>query len=239
MSTLDWLDNWVWWLQIAACVVLSIRFWWEELGRIYRCFSIYLAFCAPAWLFWQPRRWGGYLENLPKLTGLRALRNYRGIASLGRWAICAGLVIAVVITSLTLPLDFGHLRTTVTCPAPVRYELILDRGVTSCLVLFIIWMAVFLAFFGVPLSRNIVLFMIGYAVLFLSCSVAGLVHNIGGHAYLHAFNIARSGAVVCFMMWSCLLNRQGESTPAVAWPRSKPSHGLSSRDRSNRSNGFR
>lgn len=166
------VEKLVWWLEVAGYLVLYIRLRRERLTGTYRFFSMFLLFHmlravalmtatalgrmlgeAPisdffsrgyywVWVITEPVQWVLYILVVLELYGL-VFRNYKGIASLGRWAILAGLVISVLVAALTLPLDLNSAE-----PLPLlRYVLIVDRGVTSSLALFLILMSGFLASF--------------------------------------------------------------------------------------------
>jgi hypothetical protein len=241
MLTLQMVEKLVWWLEVAGYLVLYIRLRHERLTGIYRFFSMFLVFHllravalmtatavgrmlgeAPVsdffsrgyywvWVITEPVQWVLYILVVLELYGL-VFRNYKGIASLGRWAILFGLVVAVAIASLTLPLDLNSAE-----PLPLlRYVLIIDRGVTSSLALFLILMSGFLASFPVKLSRNVIVYSIGYTVFFLTVASAVLVRNISGEDYIVAVNIANEVLLIaCLAVWAYLLNRRGEATPAV------------------------
>ncbi len=242
MLTLGVVEKALWWLEVAGYLVLYVRLSRERLSGVYRVFSTFLAFCllravalmaAPTvgrmlggapqpdfassayhwvWLATEPVKWVLYILVVLELYGL-VLQNYKGIASLGRWAILAGLAISLVIASLTLPVDFSNAGEQFSV---LRYVLIMERGVASSLALFLILISGFLASYPVPLSRNVIVYSIGYAVYFLSVAATVLVRNVGGMDYVGAVNIANSGlTIICLMVWIRFLNREGEARPAT------------------------
>lgn len=242
MLTLGVVERTLWWLEVAGYLVLYVCLLRERLCGVYRFFSAFLAFsllravalmAAPTvgrvlgeapkpdfsssayfwtWFVTEPVQWVLYILVVLELYGL-VLQNYKGIASLGRWAIFTGLAISLVIASLTLPVDFSNAGERF----PVlRYMHIMERGVVSSLALFLILMGGFLASFPVSLSRNIIVYSIGYAVYFLSLAATVLVRNVGGVDYVGAANIADSGlTVACLIAWILFLNRRGESRPVT------------------------
>lgn len=224
MSIVPLLEQWLWWVSIVAYAGLYLRLRHEGLDRVYRWFTIYVVFCvvlsvalifvpqqtnlyAQVWMATAPVVDILYVLVVLELVSL-ILQRFRGIASLGRWAVLAGLSLGILIASLTLSPDLSN-------PAEqspiLRYFFVLQRGVTSSLVLFLLFITVFLVWYPVPLSRNLITHSAVYAVYFLCTSVAFLFRNLAGSTVTSLGNVVLSGTnVACLVAWMVLLNRAGE-----------------------------
>lgn len=238
MPALNELEQYVWWLAIFGHVVLAVRIWRSGLRRTYRFFFGYLIFrvarfvvleaipdlfrfldkrpevpfgtnaYAWAWLLSQPVVWFFYVLIVLELYSL-VLQNYKGIASLSRWVLLAGLLVSILISSLTLPTDFSN--TGEQFPV-LRYAFAVNRGVVSSLVIFLLFITGFLVWYPVPLSRNVVVHCVVYAIYFLSISLVVLLRNITGSEVTQTANIILSSVTAaCLTVWIALLSRQGEA----------------------------
>ena len=242
MPTLAEMVEYLGWLTIVALLALYLRLRQQGLHRVYRVFAAYLLFRAaciftlavlpPLWYLSSSRPYvpfgnnvyaWGWLLTTPVLWVLHILvvlelyslvfRNYRGIASMGRWATFAGLGIAILLSSLTLPADLSRAGE----PFPIlRAFVAVTRGVDSSLVLFLLFISAFLTWFPVPLCRNVVLYSMVYAVYFITTSLAELLRNLSGSAAWGLTSILLAGAdLVCLAVWILFLNREGESKRVV------------------------
>jgi hypothetical protein len=245
MLTLETAERYIWWLAIAGYAVLYVRLRREGLHRTYRFFAGYLVFrfvralgltaiqnFAPgrfdsdayawAWVATEPVLWVLYILIVLELYGL-VLQKYPGIASLGRWAIFAGLAIALAIASLTLSADLNS-GTGDRFPV-LQYALVIGRGVASSLVLFLLFINVFLTLYPVPLSRNVVVHSIVYAIYFLTMTMVLLVRNLLGHSITELVNvIASCVSVLCLGVWTIWLNRSGERQTVRLRQQWRPEH---------------
>ena len=238
MISRDMIEQYVWWLTILGQATLLVRLWVIGLHRIYRCFAAYLLFAvvrdlfllglpwalrllegrpnrpfannayAYFWLATEPMAWVFYVLVVLELYSL-ILQNYKGIASLGRWVLLAGLATAVIISVMTLSADLSG--------APdrsplLRHMLVIDRGVVSSLVIFLLFISFFLAWYPVPLNRNVVVHSIVYAGYFLSMALVVLLRNVVGSGVTQTVNILASCVtVVCLLVWIRFLTLAGET----------------------------
>jgi hypothetical protein len=239
MPTLEIVERAVWWLEVAGYLVLFLHLWREGLLRTYRFFSAFVLFqvassavltlsllygkqllgayfglhspwavYARVWFVTKAVQWVLSVLVVLELYGL-VLQKHKGIASLGRWAIFAGLGIALTIACLTLPADFSNASE----HFPIlRYIIVIDRGIASSLVIFLLLITGFFASYPVPLSRNVVIYSIGYAVYFLGITMTQLFRNVNGVGVNNITNIVNSGmSIACQMVWILFLNRRGET----------------------------
>lgn len=233
----DVLERCIWWLTIIGHLALYIRLRMTGLHHTYRFFSGYLLFRVVRaallmgvpwgvsvferepnvpfatnaygylWAATEPVVWVFWVLVVLELYSL-VLQNYKGIASLGRWVLLAGLVIALMVSALTLHVDLSNADQQFHV---LRYFSVIDRGVVSSLVVFLLFISCFLAWYPVPLSRNVVVHCIVYAAYFLSLSLVVLLRNLTGNAVTQTVNILLSCVtLVCLVVWTALLNQQGE-----------------------------
>ena len=181
------------WVTSAGFLVLYLRLRHQKLHRVYRVFAAYVLFRVVrlAVLATLPRLWYwvhhqpyfpyannayGWIWALsePALWILQILvvlelyslvfQNHKGIASLGRWTVIAGLSIAVVLSSITLPSELSHSAEKYVI---LRWYSLAERGVDASLVAFLLFITAFLAWFPIPLNRNVVLYSMVYAIYFI------------------------------------------------------------------------
>jgi hypothetical protein len=232
----------VFWLTIAGHLFLYLRLRHEGLHRVYRFFAAYLVFrvvrasllaVAPPvsgqlmygtwvspfsnsaygwiWLVTEPVLWVFYILIVLELY-TRVLESYKGIASLGRWAVLGGLVISLVIASFTLRVDLSGPGT----PDPVlTYTFVVQRGVFSGLVVFLLLATNFLVWVPVPVSRNSIVHTLVYTVYYLLLSLSIFVRNVQGSRAANLGNLAMGlTTLACLAAWSKLLTRAGERKTA-------------------------
>jgi hypothetical protein len=235
------------WSIIAAFFVLYLRLRQLGLDRVYRVFAAFVLFrtarelaletLPPAWyglhhlsyvrLGNSVYAWGWVLTE-PVVWVLQVLvdlelyslvfRNYKGIASLGRWAVLVGIAIAVLLSSLTLPSELSHSAEHYTV---LRYYFVVSRGLHASLVILLLLLTAFLGWFPVPMNRNVVLYSMLYALYFITGALADLAYNLGGLATRNVVGLARDSVeLVCIGVWAVFLSRAGEAQTVVvrhAW----------------------
>lgn len=235
-SGIFWVLEAILWLSTAAYAGLAFRMWRSGLHARYRFFFVFVLFrviraialaSVPfqrntySWIWFgtQPVLWILYILVLLELYGL-VLGNYRGLATFGRWVVTAGLAAALVISSLTVGADLAGWGS-----YPIlRYWSAIDRAVQSGLVIFLLIITAFLAFYPITLSRNVIVHCILYAVYFLSGAAAMLVRNVTDSLTIgQAANVAMSGvSLACIIAWLALLNRKGEEIKVARRPQWRP-----------------
>jgi len=233
------LQRILWLLDYAACLLLAWRLWRLRLHCIYRFFFLYLvawvvrnSFLLPlapdttayGWIYLasEPVFWLLHLLIVLELYGL-VLQQHSGIASFGRWAVLIGLVVAILISSATLFADFSS-------PAgksPVLlYFFAVHRAILSALLFFMILISGFLVWYPISLSRNTLVYCVGYAAYFLGTSLGLLARNILGSDAIRVLNVALLAlSTACVLGWLLLLNREGEARTVVVGHRWNPQDG--------------
>jgi hypothetical protein len=137
------------------------------------------------------------------------LERYKGLYTIGRWAMYGAVVISTIVSILTALPKIGA-----SLPEPSRrlmYELATDRGVELALVIFILLIVAFLTRYHVALSRNVVVHTAIYSVFFLSGAMALLFRTLFGFHATSSFNMVSAAiSAGCALAWWRLLSSDGE-----------------------------
>ena len=229
VPTLTAAHRWLWTVAICAYAILLLKLSRHRLCGTYRFFCCYLGFRAArsvllsslpfntnaygwVWVLSSPVIWLLYVLVVLELYSL-VLRNYKGIATLGRWTLMGALGISILLSALSLVADMSN--------RAERYPVFvylnaIERGVISSLVIFLLLITGFLTWYPVPLSRNVIVHSIVYSIYFLSMTMGLLVRNVAGLEIHNAVNLILLGVTVCcLLVWILFLNRQGEQTTVV------------------------
>ncbi len=229
MPDLDDFRHIFWLITIAGGAVTAVKLYWLGLHRVYQFFFTYLAlrtlrsggmwFLEPhrnlygwTWVLTQPLVWLFYVLIVLELYSL-VLRSFRGIYTMSRWLLAAGLGLGVGISALS----FLATRTNAAERSPVlQYYTMIERGLDVSLVIFLLVLVAFLAWYPVPLNRNTLAHAIVYCVFFVSDSAVLLIRNLGGSAVNPAVNVGVLGiSSLCVILWAVLFTRRGEERKAA------------------------
>jgi hypothetical protein len=218
-------------VQTAALVGLSFRIWWFRLYRAYPSFFCYLlatilqtvvlaitvtdrTHYQYAWMATE-----GLVVCFYALIVLEcytiAFRDLPGIASFSRRFIKVGLGIAMVISLLLLGLEQ-------TPNGSVAMFLIFERVIVASLVIFVLFILGFLAYYPVSLSRNVIVYSIGYSVYFLDKAVLLLLVNRTHEGSQLVSTLLIVVSTICLVLWLFGLNPLGETKAVVVGHRWKP-----------------
>jgi hypothetical protein len=134
---------------------------------------------------------------------------YKGLYSLGRWAMCVGLVVAVTVSLLSLLPRIAP--ATPQLSRIMGYILATERGVDFSVAIFILLILFFLSRYPVPLSRNIAVHSVVFSVFFLSNTLGILLRSVFGLNVNDRINLFLMGiSSACVVAWLVLLNAKGE-----------------------------
>src|ERR1039458_3824115 len=129
------------------------------------------------WVLTEPIGLGFYILMVVELFKL-VLEKYKGLYTLGRWALYVSLAISVSISAISLlP------RITPSLPQQSKiifYVLAAERGIQTGLALFIILILCFLSLFPVKLSRNVRVHALVFSIFFLSNTFMLLMKTLFG-----------------------------------------------------------
>jgi hypothetical protein len=209
----------------AALAALLVRLLVSGLARIYRFFFCYVLVdlaqtAAPFFIPFASDVYGYvfliteglmicfYVLIVFELYGV-VLRHLKGIARLAQryTAVAIGIaVIAALAFRAVLPDPHGLLEV----------AFYFESAVVLTLAVFILLITAFVAYYPIPLARNVVIYSVGYAMYFLSKAALLFLNNAGNSTWMRACStalLAVSTAIVLF--WALFLKRDGERVTTV------------------------
>lgn len=220
----------------VAAGLLLLRLWSEGLVQRYRYFAFYLVWMlCEGVAMWTANRnrpsyfivylvidsviWIAQTLIVLELFSL-VLKNYPGVARSGRRfiviACCGALVGAFSLAVLSTD------TATYQSQAIAQY-LLISRVIAFALLVFLLLILGFLFYFPIPLSRNVVVYAIGYCVYFTSRALTRLAGSLMGPELLETLSIVAMGVVVvCLLVFTLLLNRHGERVDVTVGHRWSP-----------------
>ncbi|HUA18215.1 MAG TPA: hypothetical protein VMB25_05685 [Bryobacteraceae bacterium] len=225
--------------QDLALVVLCVRLWRAGLHKVYVYFFSYLLVelledLVPLVLPLESRAYRNAFVAFEMLFAFCyalivlelysvILRDLSGIASLSRRYVKVVLGIAILVSFLPAALEKSP--DTVT-----GYLFIIERPLISSLVVLVLLLAVFLVYYPVPLNRNVICYLAGYAVWFLAKAVAIFLNNLGYHLNELWGSFLMAVYAACLLFWIAALSRAGEAKTMVVghrWNRAEETRLLS------------
>jgi len=213
-------------LQLAALVTLCVKLWRNGLYRIYTFFFVYLVLelmQGVALSFLVPFNTLRYRDVYVVSRTLIVcsfvfivlelysiiLRDLEGIARVAKRYIQITLAFAVCLSLLPLKIERSPRALT-------DYLFLFERPLMSSLFLFILLLAAFLAYYPIPIGRNVTVYLIGYAVYFVAEASSILLFNNLEHISARWLsNTTMSVSLGCQMLWVLGLNRRGEDKVVV------------------------
>jgi hypothetical protein len=213
------------WVSLVGASLTGLKLFTSGLYRRYRFFFIYLVSLVPYcicllvldvnsglyqkfWTVTTPLFWLLYVLVVFELCGL-ILEKHKGLYTLGRWAMFAGLAVAVTVSLLSL---LPHIAPATPQRSRIMgYILATERGVDFSLAIFILLILFFLSRYPVPLSRNVAVHSVVFSVFFLSNSLGILLRSVFGLHVNDQVNLFLMGtSSACLVGWLVLLNAKGE-----------------------------
>ena len=129
------------------------------------------------WVLTEPIEVVFYVLMVVELYKL-VLEKYKGLYSLGRWALYLSLAISVGISAITL---LPRIKPSMAQRSKIMfYVLATERGIHTALAIFIILILGFLSFFPVKLSRNVRVHALVFSIFFLSSTFVLLMRSLFG-----------------------------------------------------------
>ena len=227
-------------ITVAASGFASVKLLSNGLFRRYRALFAYLIYrccstgaillffsnlTSPAymkyWIITQPIIWLFHVLVVFELYSL-VLEKHRGLYTLGRWFLYAGLSLSVLISALALlpQLSGGTAQRSRLLP----YYYAIERGIDFSLLLFLLLLLLWLTQYPVPLSRNVVVHCLAYSVLFLSNTAGMLARVVLGKEVSRSVSTILVGIqAACILIWLVFLTRKGEEV-RVRVPGFGPEH---------------
>jgi hypothetical protein len=236
---MDWMETFaraMVYLNFAAALTLLLRLQALELFRVYRSLLFYLGvyvlqFLIPLVVPLHSTLYGylyivGETANLAvsifvvlelyrlALAGQRALAGFVG-KSIGytMGVACAIAAAGLLIDSTVLP---GQSRI-------VHRFFTAERSMDFAILIFLLLITAFLMWFPVKLTRNIIIYIEGFAVLYFSRSFGLLATNLMPPTALDVMSsILLCVSLGCLAVWLLTLRRETEDTPATIGHRWNP-----------------
>jgi hypothetical protein len=218
--------------QMVALLALSVRMSRDGLYKIYVYFFGYLVvellqLLVPVFVPLDSRMYrDAYVASqalvicFSTLVVLElysnVLRGLPGIGGVSRRFITVTLVLAVLIS--LLPLSLEKTPNTVT-----GYLFMLQRPVMTSLLVFILLIMGFLVYYPVPLGRNVLVYLLGYAVYFVTNSTAIFIRNLGHYWSRPISDVLMLVYFACLVFWLFALSRSGETKSLVVGHQWNPS----------------
>jgi hypothetical protein len=143
------------------------------------------------------------------------LGDLEGIAGVARRYIKVTLAFALLLS--LLPLAVEKTPNTVT-----GYLFIFERPILSSLIVFVMLIGGFLVYYPVPLGRNVIVYLTGYAVYCLTVATTAFINNLGYFWNRFKGTVDMSVSVLCILFWLLALSRQGENKQVVVGHHWKP-----------------
>jgi hypothetical protein len=181
---------------------------------------LFLAVSSPlylkVWVLTEPIELGFYVLMVVELYKL-VLEKYKGLYTLGRWALYVSLAISVSASAISL---LPRIKPSMPQPSKIMfYMLATERGVHTGLAIFIVLILCFLSLFPVKLSRNVRVHALVFSTFFLSSTFMLLMRSLFGLHMADTVNTVLMGITAASIVaWLTLLRATGEETqsaPAV------------------------
>lgn len=211
-------------VEIAALLTLCIRMWLTGLHRVYVNFFRYLILeflqtLIPLVVPLQTYLYRDlFVVSQALIVAFYALvvlelysvilGNLEGIASVARRYIKVALALGVLLSLLLLTVE----KTPNTLTG---YLFIFERPILSSLVAFVLLISGFLAYYPIPLGRNVIVYLTGYAVYFLTIATMAFINNLGHFWNRQKGNVDMGVSVACLIFWLLALSRRGETKSVV------------------------
>jgi hypothetical protein len=221
-------------VSAAGAGLTALKLFRAKLHRAYRWFflfllvvtvatpvSLFLGQGSPAYLrfykFVQPVLWFFYIGIVVELYR-HIFQRHKGFYSIGRWIVFVSVALSVAVSAAMMFSKFTPEMPQLS--KTLSYYDAVTRGVDLALAACLFLMLSVLAFYTVPLSRNLRLHSALFTCFFISSTLTTLLRNVFGLKYIVALDVALLAvSCVCLFSWSLLLSRAGEQvhSPAAAW----------------------
>lgn len=224
-------------LIAGGAVLLGTRLYSSGLHRRYPAFFLFMIFFAlqnatvvvlggasgayqKVWVLTEPIEWFFYAWVVLELFSL-VLEDYRGLRTVGRWALIAATAIALLASVFSLAVP-SHATTQGRLMA---YYYVAERAVYFSLVVFLLTILVLLTRYPITLNRNIVVHSVVFSVYFLTGTAIFLMLSTRGFGVLPiAAYVTRAVNVGAVGAWLALLNSAGEWRAQRLRPAWMPGH---------------
>jgi hypothetical protein len=211
--------------QLVVLLALCAKLWWSGLYKTYVFFFSYLVleFLQSLIPVFVPLNGALYLDSYVASQALIVcsyalvvlelysviLRNLEGIASLARRYIRITLALAIALSLLPLLVEKAP-------STPIGYLFIFERPILSSLLICVLLITGFLVYYPVPIGRNVIVYLVGYATYFIvEVTAIFFVNNLGHYSNRWMSDLTVVVPLICLMFWLFCLNRRGEEKSVV------------------------
>jgi hypothetical protein len=223
------LENSLWVLNLLGSALVIWRLYFVGLQKTYRLFFAYMVVALvrslilfpfnprsetyfQVWVVTRPLLWLFFILVVSELYSL-VLRDYRGIYSVSRWFFYGAATFSALISASTVFVTMAAGSTS--RPPLLYYSALIERGIVTSLAIFLLLLLALVAWFAVPLSRNLLTHCCVYSALFLSTNAIMLYWHTGSKNAAYWGSVWRlSSALICYCCWVFLLTRRGEERTA-------------------------
>ncbi|HWB87042.1 MAG TPA: hypothetical protein VG675_23065 [Bryobacteraceae bacterium] len=213
-------------LAVVGCILTSAKLFATKLSKKYRILFAYLIFRSiltciflslsdvssqlylKVWIVTEPFVWLFYALLVRELYSL-VLERHRGLYTIGRWFLYAGMSVSIFISALTF---LPHIHRGISQRSAVLgYYMAVERGIDFSLLIFLLLLLFWLTRYPVPLSRNVLVHGAAYSIVFLSGSVGVFARAALGLQISGAVNTFLMGVFpACVLIWLLFLTPKGE-----------------------------
>lgn len=160
------------------------------------------------WILTEPIALGFYVLMVVELYK-SVLQKYKGLYTLGRWALYSSLAISVSISAISL---LPQIKPSAPQISRIMfYVMAAQRGIHTALAIFILLILCFLSFFPVKLSRNVRVHALVFSIFFLSHTFVLLMRSLFGLRLGHEMNTILMGITAASVVaWLTMLRTAGE-----------------------------
>jgi hypothetical protein len=153
---------------------------------------------------------GFYVLMVGELYKL-VLDKYKGLYTLGRWALYFSLAVSVGISVISL---LPRIQPSTAQKSKIMfYALGTERGIDTALAIFIVLILCFLSLFPVKLSRNVRVHALVFSIFFLSNTFVLLMRSLfGKHLADEVNTVLLAITAASVVAWLTLLRAAGEET---------------------------
>ena len=216
------------WITLAGSALTAAKLFQTGLFRRYPAFFRYFVYQSLngiwplflssgsrayfyLWISTEPVNWLFYFLVVKELCRL-VLEKHRGLYTLGRWAMSAATIVALLLSVLSLVPRIPPPKHKISDLMP--WVLAADRGITLGLAVFLLVLMFLLRKYPVTLSRNVVLHATLYATFFISNT---LDVAISSALDVKLYALVDTGFLIvsagCVLTWLFCLNPSGETVP--------------------------
>jgi hypothetical protein len=218
-------------LNVSVAIVLVLRLTLSRLFQSHRVFGLFIAYDTFSslfalvsswgawhldyrylWLTFAPLSWIFYVAVVFSI--LRGVMNeHRGILSLSQKVLFFCFAGAIAVSVISARLEYAAAN--VTDPDPIAFwvklSFILERALCTTALLLLVLSLIYLLYFPVNVTRNVVSICAGLSVYFAVKITLLVTHNVWSPGSLRLVSLAVSFlSTACLLYWLFSLTPKGE-----------------------------